>query len=61
MRYNLLGNAGHWFPGVNAAEFDEAALLDTLSGSPFAGRIPEILREAHAMLFTEPKKPLIES
>jgi predicted aldo/keto reductase-like oxidoreductase len=51
MRYNLLENGGHWFPGrsaavVNDAEI-EAALLAT---SPFAKRIPSLLREAHELL-----------
>jgi len=61
MRYNLLGNAEHWFPGKNAATFDEPALLGALKENPFAERIPEILREAHAMLFTEQAKRLSES
>lgn len=54
MRYNLLGQGGHWFPGANAAEFDEAALLRAVSASPFASRIPGILRQAHALLADKP-------
>jgi uncharacterized protein len=61
MRYNLLGNAGHWFPGRNAAHFDEAALVPFLKNSPFRDRIPAILREAHSMLVGEEKKRLSES
>lgn len=61
MRYNLMGNAGHWFPGVNAAHVDEEALKPFLVNSPFAKKIPGILREAHALLFDEPKKRLSES
>jgi hypothetical protein len=60
MRYNLMGNAGHWFPGVNAAEVDDAALIPALNGYRFAQRVPEILREAHAMLVDAPKKRLSE-
>jgi uncharacterized protein len=58
MRYNLLGNASHWFPGKNAASFDEAAILECVRQSPFAERIPAILREAHALLHDEPASRL---
>lgn len=50
MRYNLLGNAGHWFPGEKVSDVDPVALRESLSGSPFADQIPELLKEAHAML-----------
>ena len=60
-RYNLLGVSEHWFPGQNGAEFDEAALLKALSGYRYAERIPDILRETHALLFTQPEKRLSES
>ena len=61
MRYNLLGNAGHWFPGKNAAEFDAKEIRKHLDGNPFIDRIPQILSEAHAMLHGEQKKRLSES
>jgi predicted aldo/keto reductase-like oxidoreductase len=61
MRYNLMGNAGHWFPGQPAAHVEEAALKPLLRNSPFADRIPDLLREAHALLFDAPKKRLSES
>ena len=50
MRYNLLGNAGHWFPGHKVQAFDEREMIDLHGDSPFATRIPEILRDAHALL-----------
>jgi hypothetical protein len=58
MRYNLLGQAEHWFPGEMAREFDEAAVRRAVAASPFADRIPGILREAHALFFEAPKKRL---
>lgn len=61
MRYNLLGNAGHWFPGKNAGEFDRAAVLAAVKGSPFADRIPDILTEAHEMLIGEEQQRLSKS
>lgn len=60
MRYNLMGNAGHWFPGTNASSFNESAVRQALGAHPFADRIPSILREAHQMLATAPKKRLSE-
>lgn len=61
MRYNLLGNAGHWFPGRNALAAEDGALRKALSGSPFCERLVQHVREAHDLLFDAPKKRLSES
>jgi predicted aldo/keto reductase-like oxidoreductase len=53
-RYGLLGNGGHWFPGANADRLDgevsEAQLRAALAASPWAERIPAILRQLRERL-----------
>ncbi len=61
MRYNLLGNGEHWFPGLNAAHVDDLDLEASLKKSPFAKQIPGWLRETHEQLYEAPKKRLSQS
>ncbi len=62
MRYNLLsGGGGDWFPGEKARQFNDEKILRAVARNPFAERIPEILREAHALLDDKPVKRLSQS
>jgi len=61
MRYNLLGQADHWFPGNNAAAVDPESLRAALTGSSLAERIPSVLQQAHQLFFEAPAKRASES
>ncbi len=62
MRYNLLGNADHWFPGENVSHLPEGEDLRTvLKHSAFTDRIGGILQEAHELLFEAPVQRLSQS
>lgn len=50
MRYNLLGNGDHWFPGNKAGAVDARAMAECLKHSPHADRIPALLEETHRLL-----------
>lgn len=50
MRYNLLGNGGHWFPGAKADRVTQFNLQPCLKNSPHADTIPTLLIEADRLL-----------
>ncbi len=58
MRYNLLTNAGHWFPGATAERVKELDLRHCLRQSPHAKKIPTLLEDAHKLLGGQPIKRL---
>ena len=50
MRYNLLGNGGHWFPGQPADKVDRQVLWDCLANSPHRERVLDTLAETDRLL-----------
>lgn len=61
MRYNLLGNGGHWFPGEKADRIDRLDLESCLINSPHRDIIPTFLKEADALLGGREIKRLSQS
>lgn len=60
-RYNMLGNADHWFPGEHVAKLNWEGLPAVIRNSPFADRIPAILSEAHELFHDAPVKRLSQT
>lgn len=50
MRFNLMGNGGHWFPGNRPDNIDTHDFTSCLKDSPNADKIPGILKEAYDTL-----------
>lgn len=62
MRYNMLGNGGHWFPGAKAdASTDWAALRHCLAHHPLADRLLDTIKESHEHFNAEEVKRLSTS
>ncbi|MCJ2543738.1 aldo/keto reductase [Thermostichus vulcanus] len=57
-RYNMFGQAGHWFPGVTADCCTECG--DCLPRCPEQLQIPDLLRETHQLLHRSPIRRLWE-
>jgi predicted aldo/keto reductase-like oxidoreductase len=60
-RYNLLGNASHWFPGNKAEGVKEFNLKDCLVPSPHGAKIPDLLADADRLLGGESFKRLSQN
>ncbi len=60
-RYNMLGNADHWFPGEHVEKLDWTRFQEVVRNSPFADRLPGILRESHALFHDAPVKRLSQT
>ena len=50
MRYNFLGNGGHWFPGKQAKDVQQLDLRECLKNSPHRDIIPQLLIETDELL-----------
>ena len=61
MRYNLLGNGGHWFPGYRADGVENLDLRQCLARSPHADQIPALLAQAHQLLGGQVNQRLSQS
>ena len=61
MRYNLLGNGGHWFPGLNAAHLEQLDLEKSCGHSAFFDTLCDLLSETHQMLYEGPIERLSQS
>ncbi len=61
MRYNLLGNGGHWFAGLHARYVDDFDIAASIARSPFAEQIPQYLAEAQKLLYAAPQKRVSQS
>lgn len=61
MRYNLLGNGGHWFPGASLPKNNKVDWSQCLANSPHANKIPTVLAEADQLLGGQEVKRLSQS
>jgi predicted aldo/keto reductase-like oxidoreductase len=56
-RYISMKPDDHWVPGARADAFNSAELIAALPDSPFREQLPEILREAHKLLWNPKVRP----
>lgn len=60
-RYNLMGNASHWFPGEKADKLSEYDLTNAIRLSPHRHNIRKFLQEANDLLGGDSVKRLSQS
>jgi predicted aldo/keto reductase-like oxidoreductase len=58
MRYNLLGQGDHWFPGAQAKSLDQINLDAIARRTGLGDRLKQLLRQAHEQLGEAPVKRL---
>ncbi len=58
VRYNMLGQASHWFPGVKVDQINLDEIKPLLKNSPHADKILAILQDTHELLGSEDVKRL---
>lgn len=61
LRYNLLGEGDHWFPGRNILEMDESAVRKAIAQVKGSEKIIPMLHEVHERVGGEQKKRLSQS
>ena len=61
MRYNMLGNGGHWFPGNKADALDGIDFGAVTPDARLAARLKPLLEEAHALLAGDEVKRISQS
>ena len=50
-RYAAMSPDDHWVPGARAERIDDRALVAALPDSPIRHQLPQLMREAHALLY----------
>jgi predicted aldo/keto reductase-like oxidoreductase len=58
VRYNMLGQASHWFPGLKVDQINLDEIKPLLKNSPHADKISAILQDTHELLGSEDVKRL---
>ena len=60
-RYNMMSAEDNWIPGNRVTDFDDRVMIEALRESPYAEKIPGLLREAREMFGGDKVKRLSEN